>query len=326
MIFLETEDDSGMIEMFTALQAESSGLIRRLELSRIQNSPFRQYGGDGICLTITGPGKNAAAAAVGMVLGNCPKEQLPYTQLVNFGSCGRNDPEGEDSGGDSGTGEPPGEEDSGTGDSHREGRPAAGDLQGEAGLFLINKLTDADTRRTFYPDLLLETSLAEASLVTVSRPWFGERGRTGAVQLYDMEGAAIYEAGHFFLRPDQLHFLKGVTDRGTKDGLPDREEFTQRMDVYAEQALPFLEALRLSPGYNMEQSAEKRSAADEKLTASIAAAVHASAAMEHEIRQLVQYGTLAGLDVSSLIPPACRNRREGKEALEELRRVIQGIG
>ncbi len=108
-------------------------------------------------------------------------------------------------------------------------------------MYHIHRITDAATKRDFYPDMLLNAGLPEASLITGARllaaqdTWAqvdaqrGEKFRRGTTDdaapgtladrlaaplLYDMEAAAIYQAASMFLGPHQMNFLRIVTDDG----------------------------------------------------------------------------------------------------------------
>lgn len=305
-----------MIEIVTALMPEAAELIRILALKKTEDRPFRRYRNPetGIGLTISGTGKVAAAAAVGAVLSRYSAVERRAVGLVNFGSCGA-----------------------------PEGVPRT--------LYLIHKLTDADTGRTFYPDLFTDCPYPETALYTCSRPWMGksivpgeegaDRAETAATDrppVYDMEGAAVYEAGNLFLGPHQLHFLKGVTDHGSRNtasaGLSD---FKGTMSGYARLALPYLQQLRSADtagsagarSVNAEETAE---------SAHIAVTLHCSVTMELEVRQLVHYAVLSGTDpeaaflesladcgFSSSDGQVCRDRRDGKRVLQRFRMRLQGL-
>ena len=67
--------------------------------------------------------------------------------------------------------------------------------------------------RDFYPDMLLNTGLPEASLITGAKLYTKQESGYAA-DLYDMEAAAIYQAASMFLGPHQMNFLRIVTDDG----------------------------------------------------------------------------------------------------------------
>ena len=343
-----------MIEIITALHPEAEGVIRRLSLKTEKTAfPFHSFrSGDGsIRLTISGTGKAVAAAAVGCILGRYEREELSKVQLVNFGNCALYQSS-----------------------VTRNGCERIGTTIDEK-LYLVNKLTDLDSGATYYPDLLVQTNLPEAEIITGSRvlgenpekntkqgldedsddrrqmailaasdgsrqmaslaavtgrqsEFVSDRERLPTVTLYDMEAAGIYEAARLFLGPHQLHFLKGVTDHGTDaNGRIDTAAFRDRMETYADMALPYIQRLADTSRQQGRFPHEQEAALEEK----ISTALHASVTMRMQIRQLVRYAALAGIDAEKIFDQcmemqkgACRDRREGKLLLEQLRIVIAG--
>lgn len=334
-----------MIEIITALHPEAEGVIRRLSLKTEKTAfPFHSFRSEdgSIRLTISGTEKAVAAAAVGCILGRYEREELSKVQLVNFGSCALYQSS-----------------------VTRNGCERIGTTIDEK-IYLVNKLTDLDSGATYYPDLLVQTNLPEAEIITGSRV-LGENPekntkqgldedsddrrqmanimagtvvhsrvaglrdtdeRFPTVTLYDMEAAGIYEAARLFLGPHQLHFLKGVTDQGTNaNGRIDVAAFRDRMETYADMALPYLHMLANTPRQQGKFSHAQEAFLEEK----ISTALHASVTMQLQIRQLVRYAALAGFDVEKIFEQcmathdgSCRDRREGKLLLEQLRIVIAG--
>ena len=207
-----------MIYVFMALYAEAKPLIEKLELKKINSRfKFTQYESPEICLTITGVGSIAASTAVGAV---CASRDIDAADiLVNIGSC-------------------------------------AGSASSLHGIYLIHKITDEVTGRTYYPDMLYKHTFDEVEIITIpsvktrekvaivsnpsirntekmqtiSNPSVRMKGKMEvataslvrdeekqeliSAPLYDMEAAAIYQAGSYFVGPHQMQFLKVVSDEG----------------------------------------------------------------------------------------------------------------
>ena len=343
------ETDDKMIEIIAAIYPEAEGLIHGLALHKQASaSPFAVYTSEeecttregcgisaGLCktgrkadirLTITGTGRVAAAAAVGNILGRYTREELQEVQLVNFGSCARI---GEETG----------------------NREKLSDDTGGRKLYIIHKIVEEGTGRTYYPDVLLRNSLPEATLVTGDRIWdgkgipaaegagesaetadygFPEAAGSGPV-LYDMEAAGIYAAGRLFLGPHQMHFLKGITDTGVNSHM-DPGEFSSRMNTYAGDAVEYIRQVAAS-GQKLRQPRT-----EDQTVQRISTAVHASATMQMQIRQLVHYAVLTQRDPDRIFADCCENfcrknparrsadichdRREGKILLEMFRNCV----
>lgn len=89
-------------------------------------------------------------------------------------------------------------------------------------IFLINKITEQSTGRTFYPDMLLKSDMEECEAVTAAKPITEaeiENLSDNSAQVscvYDMEAAAVYQAASLFVGPHCMHFIKVVSDSGER--------------------------------------------------------------------------------------------------------------
>lgn len=166
-----------MIHIFTALYPEAKPLIQALSLKkRAAQTHYQQFlseEGD-LCLTITGVGPLQAAAVTASVLTDY--DAGAQDQLLSLGTAAR-----------------------------LTTRPAS--------MYHVNKITEAVTMRDFYPDMLLNTGLPEASLITGAKLYTKQESGYAA-DIYDMEAAAVYQAASMFLGPHQMNFLRIVTDDG----------------------------------------------------------------------------------------------------------------
>ena len=305
-----------MIYIFTALYCEAHILIRRLELVKNpENTWLQEFYNEtaGIRLTVTGVGEIAAAAAVGSV---CSVHRPGRGDiLLNVGTCA----------------------DAGESD----------------GIFLCNKITEQATGRTFYPDMLYRHNFREKSIVTGMRPWNGESKGTGPAEavtagktyggkgeepssavpagsLYDMEAAAIYQAGSSFFGPHQMMFLKVVSDGGAAEKIS-KEQIERRMEKYQNRIFDFIEQIsvitqRTQKGGGGENCLRQE---DEALIRKFCADLHCSKAMEDSMRQYIRYLSLAGTDYSIVIRDMyekgllpCRDKREGKLRFEDFKKRV----
>lgn len=297
-----------MIYIFTALYCEAHIFIKQFSLAKNpKNSRFQEFYSEsaGIRLTITGVGEIAAAAAVGST---CTEYHAgPGDFLVNIGTCAYTAESG--------------------------------------GIFLCNKITEQATGKTFYPDVLYRHNFNEKSIVTGMIPWNSERdgreqqwndGDDSSIQqwnrekrgyLYDMEAAAVYQAGSYFFGPHQMIFLKIVSDRGNaKSVVPEQVE--QRMEAYRDILFDYIRQLQLfadTSGQHENCKKHKEEALIEKLCADM----HCSKVMSDSLRQNIRYLSLAGMDYASVIQEMyeeerlpCKDKREGKICFEELKRRL----
>lgn len=227
-----------MIHIFTALYPEAKPLIQALSLKkRAAQTHYQQFlseEGD-LSLTITGVGPMQAAAVTASVLTDF--DAGAQDQLLSLGTAARltqheysernEDPRAQ-------------AESPVTAEAVRK-EISEERAERTVSMYHIHRITEAATKRDFYPDMLLNAGLPEASLITGARllttqdTWAqvdaqrGEKFRRGTTDdaapvtladrlaaplLYDMEAAAVYQAASMFLGPHQMNFLRIVTDDG----------------------------------------------------------------------------------------------------------------
>ena len=179
-----------MILLIAAMKPEADPLIRFYRLKKDMSvTAFPVFRNDSVALVISGTGKLRSAAASAMLL-TMYEAQKDDTLLVNIGFAGSR---------------------------------TRSVVPGQ--LFVIHKITDADTCRDYYPDVLPETGLPRAELTTFPRPVFeppedsSKEALEGRIVLCDMEAAGIMEASARFLETQQVLMLKVVSDLLSPDGL-----------------------------------------------------------------------------------------------------------
>ena len=305
-----------MIHIFTALYPEAKPLIQALSLKkRAAQTHYQQFlseEGD-LSLTITGVGPLQAAAVTASVLTDF--DAGASDQLLSLGT-------------------------------------AAALTACPASMYHVNKITEAVTMRDFYPDMLLNTGLPEASLITGAKLYTKQESGYAA-ELYDMEAAAVYQAASMFLGPHQMNFLRIVTD----DGLTQEEMETGMTVRTVTNAASGTES---KPAVGTEASAHRSLAAhvtdcveqqvdtigavvdklraltaveatghqvltenEQQLVDKLIADAHFSKVMADECVQLIRYAALSELDwqqpiaalyAEGLVPT--RDKRAGKIILE----------
>ncbi|MGN0255724.1 MAG: hypothetical protein ACI4D6_07105, partial [Chordicoccus sp.] len=275
-------------------------------------SAFQQFANEerDIVLTITGTGPVRAAAGVGAVLGSAPADTDYHA--VNFGSCAAV----------SGVLTEP---------------DAPGESRSPAPLYVIHKLTNTESGRQWYPDLLPGNGLPEAEIFTGSMLYDGaqkdhmtdemreDRGipaLSRETRLYDMESAAFFEVANLYIGPHRIHVLKFVTDSGETEHItPDIVRHAA--EVAVPQAAEYLRLIA-------DRTECERTAVPDIET--LAEQLHASSTMRAQLLQLVRYADLMRIEWRGLVHqwadlglfPA-KDRRAGKRLLAELRDMIQGM-
>lgn len=256
-----------MITIYCALYVEAQYLIQHYELKKTTESRhFQIFFNEKwkIRLVITGVGKLNATVAMAEISTIYPPAEEDL--MVNYGSCAA------------------------------EGMLMPGEGEGDGGacvplgsIIMVNKLTDAESGRTFYPDMVYRHPFAEGEVVTSAQVYTADAGaRDGgttkvedvglnahaegyakveaaglnaqneeamkaeviAPTVHDMEAAAFYEAGNFYYGPHQMIFLKVVTDHGIeKDRL--QNDSGQGKDIGNEKNIT-------SNGLTINQAASER--------------------------------------------------------------------
>ena len=297
-----------MIYVVTALYQEAHGFIRELELKKnTAYAPFEVFDNEnaGIRLVVTGVGEIAAAAVVAAVCAQDGADAADF--LINIGCCAA-----ANAGADSGCETVDRGLDSGYGAAHA---AQIGDL------YVCHKITEQATGKTFYPDILYRHPWKERELVTGMQP-LQRAAAHGA--LYDMEAAAVYQAGIRFFSPDRMLFLKVVSDFGIAgQERMTAEALTGLLEQHVKEVVAFLTNLREAADEEETLRNDGILQEDETVLERLFAALHCSQTMRASARQYITYAALTGYEewyARGLLP--CKDRREGKVRLEELKQVL----
>lgn len=164
------QQNTPRIFIYAALPCEAKPLVEHFGLKKATTiQPFAVYLNHDICLTVTGLGKSAIAA--GVAYSQALFACVEHPVLINIGIAG-----------------------------HK--------LHAVGSLFLIDKITDFDSRKSYYPPLVFTPPCPTASIQTVSRPQL-----TYDLQhLCDMEASAFYETAVRFSSGELIHCLKVISD------------------------------------------------------------------------------------------------------------------
>lgn len=158
------------IFIYAALPCEAKPLVEHFGLKKAAIiQPFAVYFNHDICLTVTGLGKSAMAA--GVAYSQALFASVEHPVLVNIGIAGH---------------------------KHHE----------LGSLFLIDKITDADSRKSYYPPLVFRPPCPTAQIRTVSRPPLSY----DLQHLCDMEASAFYETAVRFSSGELIQCLKVISD------------------------------------------------------------------------------------------------------------------
>ncbi|EOS30847.1 hypothetical protein C804_03185 [Lachnospiraceae bacterium A4] len=307
-----------MVYLFTALYCEAQIFIRQFNLTKnLENIWFQEFYNEtlNLRLTITGVGELAAAAAVSST---CSMYRpTPSDLLLNVGMCAH--------------------------------------TAKKDGIFLCNQIIELATGKTFYPDLLYRHPFRESAIVTGMLPWNAgqDGGRFGgqapfaadllpsntqtdermiaagalAGMLYDMEAAAIYQAGIHFFAPHQMIFLKVVSDNGNAAEVS-KEQVTSLMQNYQDCIIDYLMQTAAITKEHSDHNNEMNEK-DKQIVETFCTDLHCSKAMRDSMRQYIRYMALSGMDYIGMIRELyeknllpCKDKKEGKQRFEEFKRRL----
>ena len=337
-----------MIHIFTALYPEAKPLIQALGLKkRAAQTHYQQFlseEGD-LSLTITGVGPMQAAAVTASVLTDF--DAGASDQLLSLGTAARLIQREYSERSEAARAQA---------ESSETAEAARKDMSDEraektASMYHIHRITDEATTRDFYPDMLLNTDLPEASLITGAKlltaqdTWAqvdaqrDKKSRQGTLAdrlaaplLYDMEAAAVYQAASMFLGPHQMNFLRIVTDQGLSESEAIAPQalaahVTACVEQQVDTIVAVVDKLR---ALTAAEAAEHHvlTENERQLVDKLIADAHFSKVMADECIQLIRYAALSQLDwqqpiaalyAEGLVPT--RDKRAGKIILERYLRA-----
>lgn len=201
--------------LFVALPCEAKPLINHFKLKKeLSITAFTLYRSREITLTVTGIGKSAMAAGVAYTLALFPTSRLAV--LLNIGIAGHIS-------------------------------------QALGSVFVIEKITDQETERCFYPQLVISPPCAMRTLITVAQVQPGYA--SGSV--YEMEASAFYETAIRFSSAELIQCIKIISDNTDNpttqikpvqvslwigDALPIIDDYRQQLSQLAMQDKPIVTA------------------------------------------------------------------------------------
>lgn len=80
-------------------------------------------------------------------------------------------------------------------------------------LLLVNKVTDAATQKTIYPNVALLKASPSAEIISFDLP----QGHYPENAIIDMEAAAFFQAARMFVHHDSIHAVKIISDTQTEE-------------------------------------------------------------------------------------------------------------
>lgn len=281
-----------MVYVFCAFYGECSGLIKHYNLKKRQTDKYYRFDvfeneNQPVRIILTGQGSVMAAAALSGAASFFGIKA--EDAIINVGTCAGNYEPGQ--------------------------------------VFICNKITEEATGRTFYPDMILRSSLPERELVTapvVIRKSIHEYANKDShnMALYDMEAAAIYQAANLYVGPHRMGFVKVVSDNGDIEGLT--PDFIKGLMAEAVDEIASYVDRFVADTHDMCRAEEST-----QFTNQLCKDLHCSKVMENQVRQLIKYLSLEGTDYMTYINklydegrlPA-HDKKNGKVCLDEIKREL----
>ncbi len=283
-----------MITFITALYPEAKELIHILHLKKKDSETMYQlFEGDDVRLVITGAGMIPAATAVARHFAMYPATS-GHDLVVNFGIAGLANASAQNSN--------------------------IGDL------FLVSKITEQTTGRTFYPDLLYRHPFRQMPLVTVPTVC-REASCFPEETLLDMEASALYQALLPHVLTDRMLFFKVVSDipgQAPSPVLPEQltAPHTQSMIAFVTKLHDFLASMAPSvPALTPEEEA---------LSDAVKNQLPMTEAMSRDYERLLFYAKLSKKPLATILQTfsdtlsetAIRGKKQAMPHLSRLREFV----
>lgn len=291
-----------MIYIFTAIYPEAKALISLFDLKKESvNGKYQQYidNKNQIRLIIMGAGSMAAAISVSHI---CTKYNIcNQDRVLLIGTCG-----------------------------------IFSTKYYQNNIYICNKIIEAETGKTFYPDVLYRHDFLESAILTLSMlyvkdkenfdnyPYIADYMINTKEMLIDMEAAGFYQAAIHYVGTEQIIILKVVSDNGEPQKVTSESIYTIFME-HGKALIQFLEILCKQQEMETEQLNKRSSFAHTDWVDKVCHDMHCSETMRNKLKQLFDYMDITGIDYHKKIEEMyldkrlpCRDKREGKKCYEQL--------
>jgi len=290
-----------MITLIFALYPEAKSFIQTLHLKKnASETHYQLYEGEDLHLLITGAGLINAAACVARHFSLHPS--TPSDFIINIGTAGYVPMDVTTTFSDSSV--QPGD------------------------LFLITKITEQMTGRTFYPDILYRNPFRKLSLTTVATP-ATNASLFPAGSLVDMEASALYQALLPFFSPDRMFFLKIVSDiLSFSDNRVSPENITAILSSHTDDILLF--SRQLAQHLASHTAGITYTDEEQALMEYLYEKLPLTESTKKEVLRLFRYTKLTGGSLSSVLKDfldsfpetPVRGKKQASPYLERLRELV----
>ncbi|KNY29948.1 nucleoside phosphorylase [Pseudobacteroides cellulosolvens] len=259
-----------MIYIVTALMLEASPIIDHYKLKRDMSvHPYPVFANKDISLIVSGIGKVKSAIAITFL--RSTYSSTANHIIINVGFCGariRKYPLGS--------------------------------------LLLINKVTDLDTGKDYYPDVYAGYDLPKEPLACCSKPVTHDNS-SYEDNFFDMESAGIMEASYKFFNTHQVAILKIVSDFLTPENLD-----KQVLRGYINNNIPILDRIINELKQLTLMVSSPNFEEEEKLISVISQNVRLSSAMKGILQTEVKKAKTKGLTAIEVLKKYLDNKANTK--------------
>ncbi|MDT8716781.1 hypothetical protein IAI10_08930 [Clostridium sp. 19966] len=272
-----------MVYICTALYEEAEPFIEKLKLKKNLNiTKFQVFESDEYRLMICGVGKIKASIAVTYMLSIFKPSHRDV--FINVGICGTSN------------------------------------MNFQIGeIFIINKILDKDTYRSYFPDIIFKHEFKESQLVSASAV---EKNimEKDKFDLVDMEASSVYEAAVTFMQTNQVIFIKIISDYLEVNNL-DKSFICSLMSGASEKICSWLQSIKSWNQYIPSFTEEEKNII-EKVTLNL----RLSETMKNEFIQYTKYYRLNHGEILNVLETyrsmECKSRNEGKRYLAEIKQKL----
>ena len=322
-----------MIYIFTAIYPEAKALLRLLDLKKeSDNGKYQQYLNDKkqIRLIIMGTGNIAAAICISHI---CTKYHVSNRdRIIHIGTCGIfstnnltsiDNPHLMDN-------------------SHSTNNIGLTD-HSQKKVYICNKITQLETGKTFYPDILYQHDFLEGEIFTspvlYRKDAYIENhflkkidcfngnhfnySTTSKNILIDMEAAGVYQAAIQYVGTEHIIILKVVSDEGEPQKVTPEFIYNLFMEN-GEEMIQFFNML-CSQQQMEEEWSKFFSFTQTDWIEKVCSDMHCSETMRNKVKHLFYYMDITGIDYHKKIEQMyldkrlpCNDKREGKKCYEQL--------
>ncbi|HHW48064.1 MAG TPA: nucleoside phosphorylase [Clostridiaceae bacterium] len=272
-----------MVLLVTALMAEAVPLIEYFKLKKDMGiHAYAVYRNSDIALIVSGVGKIRSAAALAYL---CALYHVTEKDiLMNIGFCG------------------------------------SGSRKHPLGtLLLINKITDMDTGKDYYPDVFCGRDFPKESLRCYSRAVREDDVSQGTDIFCDMESSGFIETAKKFVYAHNIVILKIISDY-----LEPHYLNQELLKNYIREHVPMVESIINELKHLNDSTCEFSFTEEEKKAFNdICRNLHFSSSMENMLLKEMKIAKLKGMEPLNILRPfmeikAC-SKAEGKKLFEEIK-------